>query len=356
MTNLDKYNKKILFLFVISLAIIIISMTFLRNSLKEKETPLTQKEFIEKVSADFKESHLSGSVALVKNGKIIDTSSYGFSDKEQNVKNTDNELYPIASLQKNMTGVIIGQLIREDKLTYDTTINTFYPDLEFADTITIRDLLNHTSGYGMPETATDSVLKTEKEQLENIFDSLYYHGSHEFYYSNGNYSLLAGIISQIENKSYKESLKTRIFKPLKLEHTFLWDDLPKEATIPNEYLFYNDEDYNTENLQYSEELMSTLLGAGNVYSTVSDLSRFEMSLNNGTLLTEDEFNELFNYSLQQEVMFSGNISADGVMGGYRSYVYGDLSEQNFIVFLANQSSDYYPYDLLADVYQQLLLF
>ncbi len=337
MTNLDKYNKKILFLFVISLAIIIISMAFLRNSLKEKETPLTQKEFIENVSADFKESHLSGSVAVVKNGKIIDTSSY-------------------ASLQKNMTGVIIAQLIREDKLTYDTTIDTFYPNLEFADTITVRDLLNHTSGYGMPETATDSVLKTEKEQLENVFDTLYYHGSHEFYYSNGNYSLLAGIISRIENKSYKESLKTRIFTPLKLEHTFLWDELPKEATIPNEYLFYNDEDYNTENLQYSEELMSTLLGAGNVYSTVSDLSCFEMSLNNGTLLTEDEVNELFNYSLQQEVMFSGNISADGVMGGYRSYVYGDLSEQNFIVFLANQSSDYYPYDLLADVYQQLLLF
>ena len=90
MTNLDKYNKKILFLFVISLAIIIISMAFLRNSLKEKETPLTQKEFIENVSADFKESHLSGSVAVVKNGKIIDTSSYGFSDKEKNVKNTDN--------------------------------------------------------------------------------------------------------------------------------------------------------------------------------------------------------------------------------------------------------------------------
>jgi len=337
MTNLDKYNKKILFLFVISLAIIIISMAFLRNSLKEKETPLTQKEFIENVSADFKESHLSGSVAVVKNGKIIDTSSYGF-------------------LQKNMTGVIIAQLIREDKLTYDTTIDTFYPNLEFADTITVRDLLNHTSGYGMPETATDSVLKTEKEQLENVFDTLYYHGSHEFYYSNGNYSLLAGIISRIENKSYKESLKTRIFTPLKLEHTFLWDELPKEATIPNEYLFYNDEDYNTENLQYSEELMSTLLGAGNVYSTVSDLSCFEMSLNNGTLVTEDEVNELFNYSLQQEVMFSGNISADGVMGGYRSYVYGDLSEQNFIVFLANQSSDYYPYDLLADVYQQLLLF
>lgn len=356
MTNSDKYNKKILLLFIISLVIIIISITFLMISLKEKETPITEKEFIENIETDFKDSHLSGSVAIVKNGKIIDTFSYGFSDKEKNIKNTDNSLYPIASLQKNMTGVIIAQLIREDKLIYDTTIDTFYPDLEFAETITIRDLLNHTSGYGIPETATNTVLKTEKEQLENVFDTLYHHDSDAFYYSNSNYSLLAGIISQVEHTSYKDSLKKRIFTPLKLEHTFLWDDLPKDVVIPNEYLFFNNEYYNTENLQYSEELMSTLLGAGNVYSTASDVSRFEMSLNNGTLLTEDESNELFNYSLQQEVTFSGNISSDGVMGGYSSYVYGNLSKQNFIVFLANQSSEDYPYDFLDDVYQQLLLF
>ena len=102
--------------------------------------------------------------------------------------------------------------------------------------------------------------------------------------------------------------------------------------------------------------MSTLLGAGNVYSTVSDLSQFEMSLNNNTLLSEDEFTELFNFPPKQETMMFGNISADGVLGGYNSFFYGDLTEQTFIIFLANQSINSYPYDLLVDVYQQLLLF
>lgn len=70
MSKLDNYNKKILFLFITSLATIIIATIFLGSSLKAQETPLTKKEFLEHMEADFNDLHIAGSVALVKNGKI----------------------------------------------------------------------------------------------------------------------------------------------------------------------------------------------------------------------------------------------------------------------------------------------
>ena len=349
-----KSNKK----FIVTTLFFLIGLIFLINGVTwiEKRAFISKshKEKIEIISHSFKDSNLLGSVILVKDGKTLLTESYGLSDHNKEIKNTNDTLYPVASLQKKMTAVIIGQLVSEGKLTYETTVNTFFTDLEHGEEITIRDLLNHTSGYVTPEVPNDHVLTSEKEQLENVLDTSIFLEYGEPYYSNGNYSLLAAIISQIEERSYKDVLQDRIFIPLNMENTYLWDDVPDEASTPKEYFYVNGRSYQVDYRTYSKELMSTLLGAGNVYSTVSDMALFFSALNNDTLLSEDEYNLLFNF--HEPIMLSGNISEDGAMGGYSSYFYGDITNQTFIIFLANQSTDSYPDQLLIQVYQQLLLF
>ena len=352
--SISKPNK----LFIRLSLILIIGIILLLNGITlVKQQSFKHKSQTDKlaiISHSFEDSNLLGSVILVKDGKTLFTHSYGYADKKNNVLNTPVTLYPVASLQKKMTAVIIAQLIRENKLTYDTTIDTFFTDLEYSEDITIRDLLDHTSGYAMPETPSRKVLSTEKEQLDNVLKTSFFVEHGEPYYSNGNYSLLASIISQIEGTSYKDALKKRIFVPLEMTSSYLWDDIPKNTLLPKEYSSINGLSYQTNHRIYSQELMSTLLGAGNVFSTVSDMAIFFSSLNNNSLLSQAEYDELFHFN--EPIMTSGNISASGVSGGYSSYFYGDITNQTFVIFLANQPSNEYPDQLLTQVYQQLLLF
>lgn len=352
--SISKPNK----LFVKIALILIVGSILLLNGItlvqKQNFKNKSQTDKLTIISHSFEDSNLLGSVILVKEGKTIFTHSYGYADKKNNVLNTPITLYPVASLQKKMTAVIIAQLIREDKLSYDTTIDIFFPDLEYSEEITIRDLIDHTSGYAMPEMPSKKVLKTEEEQLNNVLDTSFFIEHGEPYYSNGNYSLLASIISKIEDDSYKEVLKNRILAPLEMTHTYLWDDIPRSTILPKEYASINGQSYQTNHRIYSQELMSTLLGAGNLFSTVDDMAIFFSSLNNNSLLSQAEYDELFHFN--EPIMASGNISANGVSGGYSSYFYGDITNQTFVIFLANQPSSEYPDQLLTQVYQQLLLF
>ncbi len=356
--NLTKIKHKKFLVPVTSILLVILTFSsfYFKNNFMHAQTAVsTPNPAEEKIDQLIEESHLLGTLAVVKSGDIIYTNSYGFSNKEKKIKNTENTLYPIASLQKNMTAVIIAQLISEGKLSYETTLSTFYPDLEHADKITIRQLIEHTSGYTMPEVATENTLATEKEQLDNALKSSVYLNNQDYNYSNGNYTLLAGIISQLEKIPYEESFRQRILEPLNMNATYFWDSLPKNANMATEYFYHDGRDYVTEGSIYSEELMSTLLGAGNIYSTAFDVAKFEISLNNGVLLKDEDYLELLNVEHNQLVERSGNISSDGTRGGYSSYLYGDLTNQNVVVFLSNQSTDDYPSQLMASLYEQLLL-
>ena len=358
---MTKIKNKKWFIPVASVFLVILAFSsfYFKNNILHAETNKTEASSPnpaeEKIDDLINSANLFGTIAIVKDGEFVYTNSYGLSNKDKNIKNTNDTIYPIASLQKNMTAVMIAQLISEDKLTYDTTLTDFYPDLEHADEITIRQLIDHTSGYVMPEVSIGKVLTTEEEQLANALETSVFQDNNDYNYSNGNYTLLAGIIKKLDDMPYEESLQKRILDPLEMDNTYLWDHLPKSKTIPTEYYHRNNADYVTDGTVYSEELMSTLLGAGNLYSTAKDVATFEMSLNNGVLLKDEDYLELLGIEHNQLIERAGNISSEGTRGGYSSYLYGDITNQNIVIFLSNQSSDEYPNQLMANIYEQSLL-
>ncbi|HCM89580.1 MULTISPECIES: serine hydrolase domain-containing protein [Vagococcus] len=323
----------------------------------ESKIKSTKQEIVmDDIDTLIDESNMFGTLVMMKNGESVYTQSYGMADEKQKIKNNKDIIYPIASLQKSMTAVMIAQLISEDNLSYNTTIDAFYEDLDHADEITIRDLIEHTSGYVMPEIASDSVLVTEQEQLDNALKTSEYTDDRSYQYSNGNYSLLAGIIMELDDRPYEESLQTRILNPLNMKQTYLWNNLPSDAQLPKEYFYQENKNYQTDTLVYSEELMSTLLGAGNIYATAEDVARFETSLNNGVLLKDEEYLELFGIQHNDLMSRMGNISSLDTAGGYSSYVYGDITNQNVVVFLVNQSTSNDTTSLMDNLYQELLKF
>lgn len=87
-----------------------------------------------------------GSVALLKEGKVIYTNQIGFSDIETNKKPDENTKYRVGSITKTFTAALVFKAIEEGKISLDQTLEDYFPSIENSKTISIAHLLNHRSG------------------------------------------------------------------------------------------------------------------------------------------------------------------------------------------------------------------
>ena len=87
-----------------------------------------------------------GTISVFKNNKEIYSRSTGYSDIENNIKSNSKTKYRIGSISKIFTSVLIMQLIEEGKLTLETKLSAFKPQVKLAEQITIEQLLSHRSG------------------------------------------------------------------------------------------------------------------------------------------------------------------------------------------------------------------
>ena len=140
-----------------------------------------------------------GSVALMKDGKLIYKNQIGYSDIEKQKRQNENTKYRIGSISKTFTSVLIFKAIEEGKLDLDKTINNYFPNVKNSNSITISNLLNHRSGiHNFTNDAEyleyNTKPKNETEMLSIIskFDSDFEPNS-KSEYSNSNYVLLSYI-------------------------------------------------------------------------------------------------------------------------------------------------------------------
>jgi len=130
----------------------------------------------------------------------------------------------IASITKSFTATVVLQLIDEGLLTLETPLSTFIPDVPQAEHITIRQLLNHTSGlftYTADATFTSTLLAepTTEWTPRQLVDLAIAHPANNapgegYAYSNTNYILLGMIIEQLTGRTVEEEVQTRIFDRL----------------------------------------------------------------------------------------------------------------------------------------------
>ena len=182
-----------------------------------------------------------GSVAISDNGKVIFSKAYGLSDVSKNKRPDANTGYKIGSITKMFTSAIVFQLIENGKLTLDTKLAKYYPQVPNSDKITIVQLLGHRSGlfnYTDDTTVVNSWRNpiSKAVMLDKIksYQSLFAPGTRS-QYSNSNYYLLGLIIEDITKKSYSTNVNDRIIKKLGLKRTAYPD---KPDTANNEALSY----------------------------------------------------------------------------------------------------------------------
>ncbi len=266
--------------------------------------------------------------------------SVGDADVTSKLANTSTTLFPIASLQKVMTGAIIEQLAASGKLSLTDKLNKYYPSVSGSGNITLRQLLNHRSGIDMDESTPSTLLTSQASELNYTLSQLKSTGSQTFNYTNANYTLLAAIASKVTGQSYETLVQNRIVKPMNLQNTYAWDNLPSNAVVASGYTYSNGTNVSNN---VSQKLMSSLLGAGNYYATPADYYKIQKGLRNGKILTKSQYYDLANdYKLNYAgglYHYSGGIKrVRGALtgSGYETIYYGSEGNKKGVVLFANQ--------------------
>ncbi|MGB3585537.1 MAG: serine hydrolase domain-containing protein [Tunicatimonas sp.] len=233
-----------------------------------------------------------GSIAIAKNGELVYQNAFGYADVTEQISANNTTTYRIGSISKTFTAAIIMQLVEENKLTLDTKLSKYFPQISNADKITVEQMLRHRSGlfnFTSAEDYTDWMEepKSRKELIQKIIDNgTVFEPDEKAEYSNTNYVLLSYIAEKIDDKDFADILTERITEPLQLEHTYYGGKInPGE----NEARSYTLQD----NWQLTTETdMSIPVGAGALVSTPTDLTTFFNALFFSKVVSESSLEDM----------------------------------------------------------------
>jgi CubicO group peptidase (beta-lactamase class C family) len=278
-------------------------------------------------------------VGIVRDGALTFASGYGMADLEHGVKIEPNTAFYLASLSKQFTAMSILLLEQRNLLSLDDNVRKWVPEVpELGDTITLRQLLFHTSGLRDYFTllALQGWASDEPYSEEDLLDlvrrqqGLNFPPGERFLYSNTGYALLGVVVKRASKMSLRDFAAKNIFQPLGMTSTQFRDD--HRAVIPNRALAY--EPIDSGYRQNMPEL--DVVGDGGVFSTVEDLARWDANFDtgrvggkdgvallqrSGTLTSGPSAGDVTGYAMGLSLgMLSASrtISMSGLYGGYSS--------------------------------------
>jgi CubicO group peptidase (beta-lactamase class C family) len=317
----------------------------------------------------------NGNVLIAEKGKVIYKNSFGLANETSKEKLNENSVFELASVSKQFTAFAIVILKEKGKLKYEDKIGEILPQLSYYKNITVRNLLNHTSGLPDYMKILDSLLidetwdnKTKIANNKDILDvyekykpSLLFEPNEKWEYSNTGYAILASIIEKVSGKSYAEFLKAEIFKPLKMNNTFVYTRRLKPQNIKN-YAFgyvYSDS-LKTNQLPDQVKVLDIyvytldgIVGDGTVNSTINDLLKWDRNLYTNQLVSKNGIDEIFNnatlnngtktkygfgWMIDNNENFGTIFNHSGSWPGYISFIERHIDNDKTIILLQNNDN------------------
>ncbi|MDF3077404.1 MAG: hypothetical protein K0S09_1293 [Sphingobacteriaceae bacterium] len=234
---------------------------------------------------------ITGTVLVAKGGKIIYQKALGWADQNANKPNTVETQYRIASLTKQFTAALILQLAEEGKLSITDALSKYVPGFPSGDSITLHNLLSHTSGIRDGVTGPKAPIATASlGQKINIIKSVPLSSSpgSKFEYANANFTLLSFIAEKITGIPYDKLLKTRVLDKAGMSHSGIdYDSAPADMALG--YANLNTNPWSPAPFRDMKEVS----GAGGMYSTVGDLYKWDRALYTTTVLSEASKKQMF---------------------------------------------------------------
>ncbi len=231
------------------------------------------------------EQHAPGvALSVIKNGKVITRKYYGMASVEYGVPVNERSVFEIGSVSKQMTAAAIMLLVQDGKVSLDEKIGTYLKDAPPGwSGITVRHLLNHTSGiksYSSLDGFELSRRLTVKQFIDRLAEiPLEFEPGTQFAYNNSGYNLLGFIIEAVSGKKYIDFMKERVFKPLGMDST---GDRDPRNIVTQRVTGY---EWAGGRLIGRDGSLTDLTGAGSIVSTLKDMEKWALSLRNDTLVT-----------------------------------------------------------------------
>jgi len=307
----------------------------------------------------------SGVVLVADHGKPLYHHAFGFANAETR-KNVDTaSVFELASVSKQFTAMLVGMLNEEGKLKYDDPVEKYLPGLPYPG-ITIRHLLNHTSGLPDYQQLMDE--KWDKSKVATNEDILFYlkkfhppslfAPEEKYVYSNTGYVLLGSIVEKVAGKDFILFCRERIFNPLGMTITNIRTKKEKDA-IANfalGYIFVPEKNEYVRADSFPSSNYTLWLGGrkgpGRISSTTSDLLKWDRALYTEKLVSAQKMSEMFSLTKLKDGSISNYgfgwmLRSDSVLGkivyhtgdnpGYKTEILRYIDKDKTVIILCNNA-------------------
>lgn len=236
-------------------------------------------------------------VLVVKDGVVMFERGYGVTDLRTRQAIDPHTNFRLASVTKQFTAMAVMLLVHDGKLHYEDRVTDIFPDFpSYGRAITIRHLLNHTSGLADyeelmtapdPNTPSENVLQIHDaavlELLKQQKTTNFAPGT-KWAYSNSGYVVLGVIVAKVSGIPFGDFMRQHIFAPLGMNSTIAYEKGKNE--VAHRAYGYSRDGKGWKETDQSPT--SATLGDGGVYSSLDDLAKWDAALRRHTLLSEAE--------------------------------------------------------------------
>ena len=271
---------------------------------------MDQNTMMQKMAREsFEKGGFNGAWLYAEKGEVVSKGVCGFRDPEDTKPMTEDTIFQLASVSKNFTAAAVMLLVREGKLRLEDEITQYFPELPYPG-VTVRQLLNHTSGIPDYFDDADWFFKIWREEkrvpgndeilrfLRETEAKPYFAPGEGLQYSNTGYNLLSLLVERRSGVPYEEFLQKHIFEPAGMTATrcchIRRDGVPFEnhaqATVFEDGKYVADVD----SAAYGDVVaFEGLNGDDYVFTNIFDMLKWDQALRAGKVLTPEEQNLMY---------------------------------------------------------------
>ncbi len=254
------------------------------------------KTAIDSVFVEWDDSNSPGcAMGIFIDGEIAYSRGYGSANLEYSIPNSTTSVFRIGSTSKQFTAACIVLLEQQGKLKFDEKLAEFFPEFpSYAENISVRHLLNHTSGLrdylslAYLKGLDDDDFYTDEDIMRWLIkqEDLNFQTGTEYVYCNSGYWLLSQIVKEVTGLSMAEYAHQEIFEPLGMNNTHFHDD--HTEIVPNRASGYQP----TEDGYAISMTTLDMIGDGGIFTTIEDIRIWDDAFYSSAILDSKFWEEM----------------------------------------------------------------
>lgn len=259
--------------------------------------------FEDEITSLLVRTRFNGQLLVARHGTVLYNRCFGFADFRNSTPLTPETPFQTASISKTFTATAVLLLHQEGKLNIDSLVVKYIPEFPYP-RITVRHLLNHTSGlqnymWVLERSWTQSRKPTNEDMLQTFIRQrrpLDFTPGSRFAYSNTGYAILGLLVERVSNQRFPDFMHERIFGPLGMTNTFVYDvhegETPSVRAFgfrPNRGRFALINDVSHDGV----------MGDKGIFSTANDLYKWDQAIYQNQILLPEIWEKAFANTILQ---------------------------------------------------------